>query len=501
MSWLAVRIFVALSLSIFNAVLTLRGRQMNNDDSFVNILSGAPGVVLIIFVVMAAVFVLMRRSPFLVLARIFRAFTLPFRSLLRALKILPKGGAHAKRAVTMTTGFTPTVGAVFARLFVRETETERALGNIAEQTEPFLKTHRGTLFKWMEPQEGLIRAARSEQGGETPNFEKARSFFSYDIPVRSDPQSLFEDVYSSMIVNQFKESDRACLYVLYEMRKVINDNVRVLSVLFSAIVAIILVINIFYSTVINYVGLIGPLQNISFPYILEIPLTGWQISISAESINKAIFGCLSCLFGIFMMWVFYETEYSHFQRNNGRELNNFLTRYLAQLTADFRSAETKAMASIVGSQDNASDVGRNSAPWVVGMNWIAFRFFSIESFLTGIVYQILRNSSYYLFYVPFSFLFVIYIIASLVNFDEIKLTDLNSEIYNQNTFYVFFILLLLVYYGYLKKSVDFVLDSIREQEWTQFHTLDLSGSIAEVINKYSSEIDFYRNRFRTDIRS
>lgn len=474
---------------------------MNNDNFFVQLLSGAPGVVLIVFVVVAALFVLMRRSPFLVLARIFRAITSPIARLLRALKILPKAGAGAKRAVTLTTGFTPTVGAVFARLFAGETETERALGTIGEHAKPYLKLYRGTLFKWMEPQEGLIEAARTEQDGNTPASEKAHFFFSYDIPVRSNPQSLFEDIYSAMIVNQFKASDRTCLYVLYEMRKVINDNVRMLSVLFSAIVAIILVVNIFYSSVINYVDLIGPLRGVALPYILEVPLTGWQITIGAETINKAIFGSASCLFGIFLMWVFYQTEYSHFQRNNGRELNNFLTRYLARLTADFRTAETKAMASIVGSQDKTSDIGPNSAPWVVEMNWIAFRFFSIESFLTGIVYQILRNSSYYLFYVPFSFLVVIYIIASLVNFDEIRLTDFNSEIYNQNTFYVFFILLLLVYYGYLKKSVDFVLNSIREQEWTQFHTLDLRGAITEVIEKYSSEIDFYRNRFRTDLRS
>ncbi len=474
---------------------------MNNGNFVTQILSNAPGVVLIIFVVLAAFFVLMRRSPFLVLARLFRVITLPFARLLQALKIIPRTGTGVKRSVTLTTGFTPTVGAVFARLFTRETETEKALGPIAEKASPHLKIRRGTLFKWMEPQEGLIEAARAEQGGDMADFEKAQHFFAYDIPVRSNPQSLFEDIYGAMIVDQFKDSDRTCLYVLYEMRKVINDNVRVLSVLFSAIVAIIFVINIFYSTSIHFVGLIGPLQNLTLPLMIDIPLIGSQIMIGAESINKAVFGSLSCLLGIFIMWVFYQTEYSHFQRNNGRELNNFLTRYLARLTADFRTVETRAMASIVGSQDKTPDAGQNSAPWVVGMNWIAFRFFSIESFLRGIVYQILRNSSYYLFFVPFSFFIVIYLIASIVDFDELRLTDLNSEIYNQNTFYVFFALLLVVYYRYLKKSVDFVLDSIREQEWTQFHTLDLRGAITEVIQKYSSEIDFYRNRFRSDQRS
>jgi hypothetical protein len=471
------------------------------DNFFNDILSSAPGIVLIIFVVLAAFFVLMRRSPFLILARIFRIITLPFARLLRALRIIPKAGGGVKRTVTLTTGFTPTAGAVFARLFTRETETERALGAIAEKAKPHLTLHRGSLFKWMEPKEGLIEAARAEQGGDTPDFEKARHFFSYDIPVRSDPQSLFEDIYSAMIVKQFHESDRTCLYVLYEMRKVINDNVRVLSVLFSAIVAIILVINVFYSSYINFVSLIGPLQNGVLPYIIEIPVTGWQITITDETINKAIFGTVTCLFGIFLMWVFYQTEYSHFQRNNGRELNNFLTRYLARLTADFRTAETRAMASIVGTQDQSAQAAANSTPWVLGMNWIAFRFFSIESFLTGVVYQILRNSSYYLFFVPFSFIMVVFLIALIVDVDQINVTNLDAEIYNQNTFYVFFIVLLLVYYGYLKKSVDFVLNSIREQEWTQFHTLDLRRAIAEVIGKYSSEIDFYRNRFRSDLRS
>ncbi|NJM34320.1 MAG: hypothetical protein HC850_05925 [Rhodomicrobium sp.] len=201
------------------------------------------------------------------------------------------------------------------------------------------------------------------------------------------------------------------------------------------------------------------------------------------------------------MWVFYQTEYSHFQRSNGRELNNFLTRYLARLTADFRTVETKAMASIVGTPDSNAEVGPDTTSWVVGMNWIAFRFYFIESFLRSVIYQVLRNSSYYLFFVPLSFFIFIYLIASIVEFEQLMLTNFDSEIYGQNTFYLFFALLLLVYYRYLKKSVDFVLNSIREQEWTQFHTLDLRKAVTTVIEKYSSEINFYRNRFRSDLRS
>jgi len=474
---------------------------MGQDNFLTEFLSGAPGVVLIVVVALAALFVLMRRSPFLVLARLFRVLLSPFVRLLRLLRIIPRTGSGVKRSMTLTTGFTPTAGAVFARLFTRETETEQALGDISQKALPHLTLHRGSLFKWMEPQEGLIEAARDEQGGDVADFKKARHFFSYDIPVRSDPQSLFEDIYGAMIVDQFKESDRTCLYVLYEMRRVINDNVRMLAVLFSAIVAIIFVSNIFYSSSIDFVSAFGPLQRLTLPYTIEVPPFGWLISIGAETINKAIFGTVSCLLGMFLMWVAYQTEYSHFQRNNGRELNNFLTRYLARLTADFRTVETRAMASIVGTQDAGDDDSPDSASWVVGMNWIAFRFYSIESFLRSVVYQILRNSSYYLFFVPLSFFVFIFLIASIVDFDALRLTDFNSEIYSQNTFYIFFALLLVIYYRYLKKSVDFVLNSIREQEWTQFHTLDLRRAISTVIEKYSSEISFYRNRFRADQRS
>jgi hypothetical protein len=475
---------------------------MNNDNILLRLLETAPGIVLIVVVGLAALFVLLRRSPFLVIARLFRFVRSGFARLLRALKILPKTSAGVKRSVTLTTGFTPTVGAVFARLFAWETETEQALGDISTHAQPHLKLHRGSLFKWLEPQEGLIEAARNEHGGpDTSGFDKARHFFSYDIPVRSNPQSLFEDIYGAMIVDQFKESDRTCLYVLYEMRKVINDNVRMLSVLFSAIVAVIFILNIFYSSSINFVNAFEPLQRLTLPHTVEIPPIGAQVIISAEAVNKAIFGALTCTLGMLLMWVFYQTEYSHFQRNNGRELNNFLTRYLARLTADFRTVETRAVGTIVGTQDGASGDAANAASWVIGMNWLAFRFFSIECFLRSIVYQILRNSSYYLFFVPLSFFIFIYIIASLTDFDQLRITDFNSEIYSQNTFYFFFALLLLIYYRYLKKSVDFVLDSIREQEWTQFHTLDLRAAISAVIGKYSSEINFYRNRFRPDQRS
>jgi len=284
--------------------------------------------------------------------------------------------------------------------------------------------------------------------------------------------------------------------LLSEMRKIINDNVRILSVLFSFIVAFIFIVNIFYSSSINFAAFLSAIEGFSIPYLIDIPYTGLVITIDRDDINRGVFGFLSCMLGILMMWIFYQTEYSHFQRNNGRELNNFLTRYLAQLNADFKTVERNAMASIVGSQDSEQNLNQQSLTGVVNMQWLAFRVFFIESFLRSIVYQILRNSSYYLLFVPVAFFITIFVIAYLVGFAEMRLLHGDSAIYQQNTFYLFFFLMLVLYFGYLKRSVEFVLDSIREQEWTQFHTLNVHEAMSAVIEKYTSEIVFYRNRFR-----
>ena len=215
--------------------------------------------------------------------------------------------------------------------------------------------------------------------------------------------------------------------------------------------------------------------------------------------NKAIFGALSCCLGMATMWIFYQTEYSPFQRNNGRELNNFLTRYLAQLYGNFRSVEANARGAIVGEKD-VSVIKEKSVLWFITLQWIAFRFFFIESFLRTIIFQIIRNSSYYLVFVPCIFLVAILFIGHYANFSQVNILEAKSNIYQQNSFYVFFAILLSVYYRYLKNSVSFIMESIREHEWTQFHDLNMDHTLITLIETYTGEIAFWRHRLKPGVR-
>jgi hypothetical protein len=72
----------------------------------------------------------------------------------------------------------------------------------------------------------------------------------------------------------------------------------------------------------------------------------------------------------------------------------------------------------------------------------------------------------------------------------VNILEAKSNIYQQNSFYVFFAILLSVYYRYLKNSVSFIMESIREHEWTQFHDLNMDHTLTTLIETYTGEIPF-----------
>ena len=464
-----------------------------------NAASGNPaaGIILLIGVAFAAALILLRKSPFFLISRVLAGLFRPLVRALRFLRIIPRAGRAAKPGPGVRVG--PSAWVAFARPFTWKTETDNALGSGPAHVRAQLKTSQGIFFSWLQPEEGIVTLPREYTEDIAKNdLEKAHAFLSYDIPIRANPQSLYEDLDGAFIVNIFKNSDNECFYVLSQMRKVINTNVRILSVVFSSIVSIVLIGNIFYSEYVDFFSILQMQDNIT---TIEFDLFNnhYKYIMDKLSINKAIFGALSCCLGMATMWIFYQTEYSPFQRNNGRELNNFLTRYLAQLYGNFRSVEANARGAIVGEKD-VSVIKEKSVLWFITLQWIAFRFFFIESFLRTIIFQILRNSSYYLVFVPLIFLIAILFIGHYANFSQVNIFEAKSNIYQQNSFYVFFAILLSVYYRYLKNSVSFIMESIREHEWTQFHDLNMDHTLITLIETYTGEIAFWRHRLKPGVR-
>ncbi len=399
---------------------------------------------------------------------------------------------------------------------------------------------------------------------------KAKYFFTYDVPVRSkiNPQSLFEDVQGSNIVELFRFSDRKNFFILSEMRKLINANIMKLSVLLSAIVYVVFILNMFFSASIPFTkGFIlpylpqaenmqtrpakqaeqsqkpetseqpestGTLNNTNRPQdekalekippvseaflviakderkqpdcisgksqrncgksvpVITFSILGWfSFYLEVQSIDKAIFGIATCLLGMFIMWLFYQKEYTEFQLYNGTKLDNFMQRCLNRISVNYQVSVANNVLSMQ-KPDNLNNMIDNSSKWTTLLPWISFRAFYLEFFLRNVMYQILRNSSYYLLFIPIVFFMVILATAYAIDLD----TFINA-IFEQNTFYVLFVMLIYLYYRYLRASVTFILDTIKEETWQEFHDLKMHNSMKRYVQAWAQNLKQWRDARRS----
>ena len=107
-------------------------------------------------------------------------------------------------------------------------------------------------------------------------------------------------------------------------------------------------------------------------------------------------------------------------------------------------------------------------------------------------FQITRNSSYYLFFVPAIFIAVLVlalaVLSSLGVFHPVeRIADLGW------VFAVLFVLVAGVYVLFLANAMG-CLDEIDQGEWISFHTLKLNAMMGEIVGKYAGEVGYWKNR-------
>jgi hypothetical protein len=70
--------------------------------------------------------------------------------------------------------------------------------------------------------------------------------------------------------------------------------------------------------------------------------------------------------------------------------------------------------------------------------------------------------------------------------------NLKSEIYRQNSFYLFFAMLLLAYYQYLRRSVSFIWESIEQHDWFKFREMNIQDAMTKILDAYVTQLDRWR---------
>jgi hypothetical protein len=467
------------------------------------------GIILLLGIVVLALLLLLPKFAFLVvrraivavvrpIGRVIRAVVKPASRVLRVLRILPREPRPlaVPSIAALTTG---TVG----RAFAGGTETEDAIarGVDTRELEGMVQRNSQLLCTWLAPVPAP-RVAYDAKAAEADR-EKVRRFFSTPVPIYFNPFNLYEDADSAFIVELFKDSDRRVFYVLSEFRKTINRNVLWLSVLFSMVVSIVALANILLSTSVEFHWLFRVEDSKYWPPTFQ--LFGSEFD-TKTVLNKFVFGALSCLIGYAIMWLFYHTEYAQFQRNNGQQMSNFLQFYLDSISIYFSQISANAVETVAQERE-ASEMKHDTVLWMTSLQWMALRAFFIECYLRNVLFQIHRNSSYYVLLVPLAFIVVMLTVAGLSNIQQLNLFSLESDVYKQNSFYLFFLVLLFACYGYLRDSLSFIWQSLfpeaygpaeaRFGRWTKFRDLNMQGSITRTLDAYVDSLDRWRSMMKS----
>jgi hypothetical protein len=449
--------------------------------------------ILIAVIVLVALVLLQRKTPFRIIGRATRAVLRPLARLLRAvrrpivwtlrrLRLTAKVQAKPEPEIAIHSA----VG-VIARVFATGTEADKAISDNFDVSTVKIERNKQLFCSWLSPVSTAHVVYDDAQA--QADFEKAKQFFSTSISTDTNPQNLYEDIESAFTVSMFKLSDKPCFYVLSQFRKTINANVMILAIVFSAIVSFVAVVNIMLSTSVDFYGALNTGEKL--PLTLNLWIVSLPIDISRDFFNRFVFGFLSCLVGYCVMWLFYHTEYSQFQRYNGQHLKTYLVDYLSRINNNFRQIQTNA-ANTMLAEAPVEEMKHDAILWITDLQWMAFRAFYIESYLKNTLFQIRRNSSYYLLLVPLLFIALLLFVASVMRLPEFNVLNLGAAIYKQNSFYLFFAMLLLAYYQYLRRSVSFIWESIAQHDWFKFRELDIQDAMTKILDAYVTQLDRWR---------
>ncbi len=362
-----------------------------------------------------------------------------------------------------------------------KTLTEQSLANNGdgfEQEEAHMN-RQGFIFRWLSVRVGFMRMPEElDEKTAVLYGELAEEFLGREVPISADQRALFEDIEGAVIAGQFQKSDAGLIYLLNEARKIMNTNVMILSALFSIILGAVLVGNVFAHQfgVVSALGL--------FPDGL-----GFMDSQTASSL---VFGAGSCVVGAMLMWALYYAEFAPYQRNTAREMANLLTRYLARVNDHYRTAVGKARSVTVGEEREPKALGEKAKLWTLNMSWIALRVFFVETYVRNVVFQIRRNSNYYLMFMPLGVVVATgVILGGLAAFTG--LAPFASIWQLGWVFAVLFLLVATLYSFFLSNALN-ALEEIDQGEWISFHTLKLNQVLGEVVGKYAEDVGYWKNR-------
>jgi hypothetical protein len=450
------------------------------------------GAILLLLIVLIALALLLRNlvkafvAPVLrfTYGRVYRPTHRAILRLLRFLRVVRRAPHHEK-AVESFVGLS--VGALAHAM----TETDAAIAKaIGGQTIPLNATHR--LFcSWIEPT--VEQDTEYDKKRASEDVKKAREFFTATIPIDSNHLNLYDDIVGAFTVDLFKRSDGKLFYALSEFRKAINANVVALSIVCSFVVALIVLVNVVFSTSIDFHRLFFWIATSYFPSGAEF------LHVSdgaAEIVNRLAFAAITVfLVGYPAMGFYYYLIYDAYQRNNGKGMDLLLTQYLASINSHFKEVHRNATQAVVEERADIREVQSDVALWITNLQWMALRVFFIEYFFRGLIFQMRRNASFALILVPLAvFVPALAIVFAFESFGVFP--ALTLDIAGYAWFYLLVFMFMLFRYIRCRTDALEAIAGALTVKWFKFKELNLENAMSKVMESYINQLDQWRSRYR-----
>ncbi|NWH09019.1 MAG: hypothetical protein HXY22_10325 [Alphaproteobacteria bacterium] len=441
------------------------------------------------------------KAPFRAIGRIAYIATFPLRAtvrLLQVLRLLPKGAAKGGRAGN---GFIGASGlSIVGRAFWSQTETDLALfesegsqveGEVAAYdytAEESGLARRGGFFRSIRI---LPRYMPDVNALDEPTAEIYRGqsdrFFSQQVPIYSNAAAFYEDVEGAVAIRMFRARDRRFYYLANEMRKIINANVKNLALALSLIV--------FGYAVIEMV--LPREAQLDFAALIQYPV-GMQVialplgaEVGRSTLNHILLDLLLFLFSLGLMGWF-NFLFGRAQERNDEQMRGFLNRYLSRLADRYRQAIANARGVTVGDERDAHRAAATAQKWNKIILWMSFRTFFVETYLRNILFQIKRNSGYYIVGIPavFALALSVFMLAA-VSGDG----SAGPEGSHSWSAMLFGILLVVSYVFILHRAMQQSME-MDQVDWLGFDNLQVHNAMDQIIGGYVEEIVHLRNRVR-----
>jgi hypothetical protein len=456
------------------------GESVSEPKTYLVQQRGRAALFLLAAVMLAAVMVLLRKVLF---RRLLRPTARMLRALLRRLRGLLRLG---RRASARQRPAESLIGLGVGAITEGFTETEDAIADDFDTSSVRIERNSRLVCSWIRPQ--YDRRPDYHRDDAEEDFEKAKHLFAAEVPLRSNPLNLYDDIHNAFIVKLFSKSDKPCFYILSEFRKTISGNVLALTVSYTLIVSAVLVVNLTVPASIEF------FQRLALGEVLPptyaVPLLGNELDTAVE-FNKLMFALMSCFIGFGLMWMFNNLAYEQSQRFNGQQLHTFLMSYLSDISNHFHAIRGSATQAVVD-ETEVEEMRRQTVLWITDLHWMPIRMQFIKQFLRNILFQIHRNMAFAIFVVPLVFGFFLIVGFWLLGLFDILVLGANVHNY---WFYPLFLWLLYEYGGYLARALAPMMESIKEDEYVRLR-LGLVDEMTRIMGSYVGQLVQWRSRFR-----